>query len=111
MTSKTNLGGAISVTGTSLLAIGTLSQLSQLSPTSNVMSAHTLAIMWYIALAGFILIAIGKGITAYFSADAQDVSVMATKVETVAKAVDAINQTGSDAAAKPVQITPNVVKL
>ncbi len=100
MKSKTNIGGAISVTGTTLIGIGVMSQLTQFSTTTNVLSPHQLAALWYVALAGFILSAIGKGVTAYFSADAADVSDVATKVETVAKAVDTINQTGTDTAAK-----------
>jgi len=92
---KTNLGGAISVMGTSLIGIGLLSQLTQLSPNSSTLLSPTqLAVMWYIALAGFILSALGKGITALFAADA-------TTVNTIAAAVDKINQTGPDSAAAP----------
>jgi len=100
MKSKTNLGGAISVTGTSLIGIGVLTQLSQLSPTTNVLSPHQLAALWYVALAGFIISGIGKGLTAYFSADASEVKDVAKKTETVAKAVATINQTGTDSTAK-----------
>ncbi len=69
---RTNLGGAISVTGTLLISVGTLTQLTQLSPnTSTMLNPSQLAAMWYVALAGFVLSAIGKGVTALFSADAK----------------------------------------
>ena len=69
---RTNLGGAISVTGTLLISVGTLTQLTQLSPnTSTLLNPNQLAAMWYVALAGFVLSAIGKGFTALFSADAR----------------------------------------
>lgn len=69
---RTNLGGAISVTGTLLISVGTLTQLTQLSPnTSTMLNPHQLTAMWYVALVGFVLSAIGKGVTALFSADAK----------------------------------------
>jgi len=105
MKSKTNIGGAISVTGTTLIGIGVLTQLAQFAPNTNVPSS-LLALMWYVALAGFVLSAIGKGVTAYFSADAKDVSEVANKVETVSKAVDTINKTGVDSTAAPLQESP-----
>lgn len=83
MKSKTNLGGAISVTGTTLIGIGVLTQLTQFNTATNVLSAHQLAAMWYVALAGFILSAIGKGVTAYFSADASDVDDISKTVNNI----------------------------
>lgn len=92
---KTNLGGAISITGTSLLGVGILPQLSQLSPaTANTLSPHQLGVLWYTALIGFILIGLGKGIAFLFAADA-DV------VNNVAKAVDKINAEGPSPFAPP----------
>ncbi len=90
---RTNLGGAISVTGTTLIGVGLLTQLSQLSPTSNMLTPHQLLVMWYVALIGFIFSAIGKGITALFAADARRVQSLQ----------DQINQsTAVDSAANPV---------
>lgn len=83
MKSKTNLGGAISVTGTTLIGIGVLTQLTQFNTSTNVLSARQLAAMWYVALAGFILSAIGKGVTAYFSADASDVDDISKTVNNI----------------------------
>lgn len=98
---KTSLGGAISIMGTSLIGIGTLTQLTQLSPTTNV-PPKLLTLMWYVAAGGFILSAIGKGITSLFAADASTVSDVVSRVNTVAQAVDTINQTGTSITAKPV---------
>ncbi len=97
---RTNLGGAISVLGTSLIGVGVLPQLLQLSPTSaSVLSANQLAALWYVALAGFIMSGIGKAITALFAADA-------SALKNVADAVDNINQKGSDPAAPPAAQKP-----
>lgn len=87
--------------GTSLIGIGTLTQLTQLSPTTNV-PPKLLTLMWYVAAGGFILSATGKGITALFAADASTVNDVASKVQTVAQAVDTINQTGTSFTAKSV---------
>lgn len=81
---KTNLGGAIAVTGTGLIAVGVLPQLS---------GTHS-DVLWIVALAGFILSCIGKGITALFAADA-------STVQNVANAVDKINTTGPDPTSPP----------
>ena len=70
---KTNLGGAVSVTGTSLIAVGVLPQLGGLH--SN--------ILWWLALIGFILSCLGKGRTALFAADAATVKDLSQRVETV----------------------------
>lgn len=105
---RTNLGGAISVTGTSLIGVGVLPQLLQLNPESATILSHgQLAALWYVALAGFILSGLGKGFTALFAADATVVNQNAAQVKIVSAAVDKINQTGpsSDTAliSKPVQ--------
>ena len=93
---QTNLGGAISVTGTTLIGVGVLGNLSQ--------GPHS-AMLWYVALVGFILSAAGKGLTALFAADAKTVN-------NVAAEVDRVNQEGPSPYAqpaaenKPSEITP-----
>ena len=87
MQSKTNIGGAISVTGTTLIGIGVLTQLAQFAPNTNVPS-ELLSVMWYVALAGFILSAIGKGLTAYFSADDREVQTLKGQIASVPSAID-----------------------
>jgi branched-subunit amino acid permease len=57
---RTNLGGAISVLGTSLIGFGILPQLA--GGPSNV--------LYWVAFAGFCLSAVGKALTAFFAADA-----------------------------------------
>lgn len=84
----TNLGGAIAVTGTTLLAIGTLSQLSQLEPDAAVLSTKQLHVMWYVALVGFVMVAIGKGLTALFAADAAQVKDLQNQLAKVPDAID-----------------------
>lgn len=83
MKSKTNLGGAISVTGTTLIGIGVMTQLTQFNPSTNVLTPHQLTVMWYIAVAGFVISAIGKGVTAYASADAKDVDDLSKTVNSL----------------------------
>lgn len=106
---KTNLGGAISVTGTSLLAVGILPQLSQLSPsTAGTLTPHELSALWFVALAGFVLSGIGKGFTALFAADSSAVKQASEQINTVAAAVDKINVSGpsSDTATLAKPTTP-----
>lgn len=89
---KTNLGGAIGITGTGLIGIGVLGGANP----------HYQSVCWWIALVGFFISAFGKGITALFAADA-------STVKNVAAAVDQINQQGSSPLAAPAetkQITP-----
>ena len=81
---KTNLGGAISLLGTSLLGVGILPQIG---------GANN-PVLWWIALVGFILKAIGEFLTALFAADA-------TAMNNIAAAVDKINMTGSDPGSGP----------
>ena len=69
---KTNLGGAVSVTGTTLIGVGVLGNMGQHSDT-----------LWFVALAGFIFSAIGKGITALFAADASQVKDLSARVASV----------------------------
>lgn len=85
---KTNLGGAIAVTGTALLGVGVLSQLSQLSPDSTMLTEHQLHVMWYVALAGFIMVAIGKGFAFLFAADASQVQDIQNQLAKVPDAID-----------------------
>jgi len=73
---KTNLGGALSITGTALIGYGVLPQLS--GEPNTVMSK--------IALVGFILSALGKGVGFLFAADASELK----------HAVDQINQSHSN---------------
>lgn len=82
---RTNLGGALSVTGTTLIGVGVLGNLSN--------NLHS-AILWYVALAGFVLSAAGKGLTSLFAADAKTVN-------NVAAAVDKVNQEGPSIFALP----------
>lgn len=92
---RTNLGGAISITGTSLIGAGLLPQLSQLNPTTAGMLSHgQLSALWWTAFAGFVLSCIGKGVTSFFAADAVVVKQVVQKVEAVAEVVDKINQVG-----------------
>lgn len=81
---KTNLGGAIAIIGESMVGIGMLPQLA---------GVHS-DVLWYVALAGFIISCVGKGVTAYYAADA-------TTVQNVANAVDKINMTGPDPISPP----------
>lgn len=85
---RTNLGGAISITGTSLIAIGTLSQLTQLSPDTAVLTPHQLRALWYVAVVGFVLSAVGKGVTALFAADATTVKNIQNQLAKVPDAID-----------------------
>jgi|GEM_PF-6905315 hypothetical protein len=87
---QTNLGGAISVTGTSLIAVGVL---------GNLTSGPHSTLLWYVALLGFIFSALGKGITALFAADAGTVN-------NIAAAVDQINQQGASPSAAPAATKP-----
>jgi hypothetical protein len=87
---RTNLGGALSVTGTTLIGAGVLGNLS---------NSQYSAILWYVALLGFVLSAAGKGLTALFAADAKTVN-------NVAAAVDKINALGSDPGAEVLSVTP-----
>ena len=81
---QTNLGGAIGIVGTSLIGIGIVPQLSGVPS----------KFLTYTAIAGFILSALGRGLTALFAADA-------STVNNVASAVDRINLQGSNVFAKP----------
>ena len=99
---RTNLGGAISITGTSLIAIGTLPQLSQLSPNTAVLTPHQLAALWYVALAGFILSGVGKGVTALFAADSAAVNHIQAQLNKVPDAIDS----GDASELKQVQADP-----
>lgn len=83
------MGGAISVTGTSLIGIGVLTQLTQLSPdTSSMLTHKQLVVMWYVALVGFVLSAVGKGVTALFAADAAQVKDIQDQMAQVPKAIE-----------------------
>lgn len=99
--SKTNLGGALMVLGTTLTGVGVLTQFA---PSVGMSIPHSVMIaMWFVALVGFIVGAVGKFVTAYFAADNADVTA-------VAKTVDTINQAGPSPDAAPA-IPPTVPKL
>jgi hypothetical protein len=86
---RTNLGGAISITGTSLIGIGVLTQLTQLSPdAASMLSPAVYKLMWYAAFVGFVLSAVGKGVTALFAADAKSVKNLQEQINMVPKAID-----------------------
>ena len=70
---KTNLGGAISITGTSLLGVGLLVSPDSLTPTE----------LKGFILAGLICSALGKGVTALFAADATQVKALTERVTEV----------------------------
>ena len=91
---QTTLGGFLSSTGKGLAGIGMLMQLTQLSPTSNVLTPAMLAVLWYVALVGVVMGIVGTQLTAWFAADA-------TTVNNIAAAVDQINQQGTSPAAPP----------
>ena len=86
---KTSLDGAISITGTTLIGVGVIT--TQTSIPSKVIVAITVL--------GFVLSALGKGITALFAADA-------STVQNVAAAVDKINALGSDPGQPPSLTKP-----
>ena len=71
---KTNLGGAISVLGTSLIGMGIIPQLGEAAPN---------AVLKWVVVTGFILSAIGKAITALFSADASEVRKLSDQVNNI----------------------------
>jgi len=77
---KTNLGGAVSVTGTTLIGVGVLGNMNA--------GLHS-SLLWYVALVGFILSGLGKGLTALFAADA-------SAVKTLSQRVDVVEQTTAD---------------
>jgi hypothetical protein len=68
---RTNLGGSLGTLGTALIGVGTLTQLTQLSPTTNVLTPPQLAALWWVALAGFVISGVGKFFTSLFAADAK----------------------------------------
>ena len=86
---RTNLGGAISVTGTTMISIGILTQLTQLSPNTPMPSPGQLKTMWYVALVGFVLSAVGKGFTALFAADSKTLNDVAEKTNAIAQQTNA----------------------
>jgi hypothetical protein len=87
---KTNLGGAVSVLGTSLIGIGLVPQVGG-TPSK---------FLTYTAVVGFILSALGKSLTALFAADA-------STVKSIAAAVDQINQQGASQSAAPATTKQN----
>jgi ABC-type enterochelin transport system permease subunit len=92
---RTNLGGAISVIGTTLIGVGLIPQLSGLPYKHQV----------YIALIGFVLSGIGKGVTALFAADAKAVAALTGVVQQHADAINLVPNAPL-AAKNPVPATP-----
>lgn len=90
---KTNLGGAISVTGTALIGVGLVPQVGGGPSYSQFLTI--------LAIVGFVLSAVGKGVTALFAADAKT-------VDNIAAAVDHINKLGTNAKAAPSASTPRL---
>ena len=88
---RTNIGGAVSVLGTSLIGIGLVPQVSG-TPSK---------FLTYTAVVGFILSALGKSLTALFAADA-------STVKNIAAAVDQINQQGASQSAAPATTKQNL---
>ena len=43
---QTNLGGAVSVTGTTLIGVGVLAQLTQVAPENALLTTSHLTLMW-----------------------------------------------------------------
>ena len=88
---KTNIGGAISVMGTSLLGIGLLTQLAPLLPNSqDAIPPEILRACWWLAFVGFILSAVGKGLASFFAADASTLSNLTKAVQQHADAINSI---------------------
>ena len=96
---QTTLGGFLSSTGKGLAGIGMLMQLTQLSPTSNILTPAMLSALWYIALAGVVMGVVGTQLTAWFAADAKTVN-------NIGAAVDTINQDGPSPMAAPAASKP-----
>ena len=71
---KTNLGGAVSTLGTSLIGVGVLGNMTD-GPHSK--------LLWYMAATGFVCSAVGKSLTALFAADASAVKDLAERVQNV----------------------------
>jgi hypothetical protein len=67
---RTNLGGAISVLGTGLIGISVVPQLAGVAS----------KLLLYCTVAGFVLSAVGKAVTALFAADAKSVAVAQTQI-------------------------------
>ena len=81
---KTNLGGALAVTGSALVGVGLLPQLGQLSSNSPALTPEQLSTLWYVTLAGIIMSAFGKGITSLFAADSKVVNEIAKQTDAIA---------------------------
>ncbi len=89
---KTNLGGAIAITGTALIGVGIVPQIGGSSYSQ---------FLTILAIIGFVMSAVGKGVAALFAADAR-------MVNNIAAAVDQINKLGADPKAAPSASTPRL---
>lgn len=101
---QTNLGGALGALGSGLVGIGTLTQLSQLSPKTNILEPWQLTAMWWVAFAGFIISGLGKFFTAYYAADAKQLEVV--RKDTQAQINDLQEKVNQTPIADTIIITP-----
>lgn len=105
---KTSLGGAIGAAGTSLMGIGVLTQLAPLLPTAkNMIPDDILKFCWWLAVAGFVLAAVGKSLTSFFAADAEQLGKLAGVVQQHADVLNSLPPNpGTPRAAPAVDNTP-----
>ena len=80
---KTNMGGAVSTLGTSLIGVGVLGNMTD-GPHSK--------FLWYTAAAGFVCSAVGKSLTALFAADASQLKQLSQRVDAVEDNTNTINK-------------------
>ena len=72
---RTNLGGAISTLGTTLIGVGVLGSMSN-------DKSHA-ELLWWVAFVGFCISAVGKMLHALFAADASRVNELTERVKSV----------------------------
>lgn len=72
---RTNLGGAVSTLGTTLIGVGVLGTMDS--------DERRAGLLWWVAFVGFCISAVGKMLTALFAADAVAVKQLTDRVETV----------------------------
>lgn len=72
---RTSLGGAIGIFGTSLIGVGVLTHMVSEDPMYK-------KLCFWTAFAGFLLTGAGKGMYAFFAADARDVESLKRSYDT-----------------------------